>query len=409
MMPSPAPSGRRRLAAQALSALGRAGGAWPERRRATAARARRTGQDADHGLPQGRLHLAQGRRREDDDLPAGGPHLRRLPRRPRRRSRRQPGRRHARPPAARETTANGRRRSSRDAAEIGRYADIRGYTSQAPSRLEVVAGDDDSADHDRRSASRVQSGGRAARAPLQPRLPRHSGPACSSSATRGHARRCRSGRRRERAEPRRRPRRELDARLARSRTATTDSSAAAVAVLNAVTTARASSTSTGSRGTSRPAAAPASASRGIPHLETGAEADLDQLRAQHAQAPSSSSPPRSPPASPNQPKGGHDHVRSSRISSSPPQASAASRTRTACPEARRSRRSISGLAFWALLAALAGLLISAAVWALSSHSGNYHHTSMGRRGTLISAVAAFLVGAAPAIIAFFENLGQTVK
>ena len=34
---------------------------------------------------------------------------------------------------------------------------------------------------------------------------------------------------------------------------------------------------------------------------------------------------------------------------------------------------------------------------------------MGRRGTLISAVAAFLVGAAPAIIAFFENLGQTVK
>ncbi len=70
---------------------------------------------------------------------------------------------------------------------------------------------------------------------------------------------------------------------------------------------------------------------------------------------------------------------------------------------------ISGLAFWALLAALAGLLVSAAVWALSSHSGNHHHTSMGRRGTLISAVAAFLVGAAPAIIAFFENLGQTVK
>lgn len=70
---------------------------------------------------------------------------------------------------------------------------------------------------------------------------------------------------------------------------------------------------------------------------------------------------------------------------------------------------ISGLAFWALLAALAGLLVSAAIWALSSHSGNYHHTSMGRRGTLISAVAAFLVGAAPAIIAFFENLGQTVK
>ena len=70
---------------------------------------------------------------------------------------------------------------------------------------------------------------------------------------------------------------------------------------------------------------------------------------------------------------------------------------------------ISGVAFWALLAALAGLLISAAVWALSSHSGNYHHASMGRRGTLISALAAFLVGAAPAIVAFFEDLGRTVK
>ena len=70
---------------------------------------------------------------------------------------------------------------------------------------------------------------------------------------------------------------------------------------------------------------------------------------------------------------------------------------------------ISGIAFWALLAALAGLLISAAVWALSSHSGNYHHAALGRRGTLISAAAAFLVGAAPAIITFFENLGKTVQ
>jgi hypothetical protein len=70
---------------------------------------------------------------------------------------------------------------------------------------------------------------------------------------------------------------------------------------------------------------------------------------------------------------------------------------------------VSGVAFWALLAALGGLLISAAVWALSSHSGNYHHSAVGRRGTLVSAVAAFLVGAAPAIIGFFEDLGKTVK
>jgi hypothetical protein len=70
---------------------------------------------------------------------------------------------------------------------------------------------------------------------------------------------------------------------------------------------------------------------------------------------------------------------------------------------------VNGIAFWGLLAALAGLVVSAAVWALSSHSGNYHHATLGRRGTLISAAAAFLVGAAPAIIAFFENLGNTVR
>jgi Family of unknown function (DUF6112) len=70
---------------------------------------------------------------------------------------------------------------------------------------------------------------------------------------------------------------------------------------------------------------------------------------------------------------------------------------------------ISGVAFWALLAALAGLLVSAAVWALASHSGNYHHASVGRRGTLISALAAFLIGAAPAIVEFFESLGRTVN
>lgn len=70
---------------------------------------------------------------------------------------------------------------------------------------------------------------------------------------------------------------------------------------------------------------------------------------------------------------------------------------------------VDGLAFWGLLAALAGLVISAAMWALSAQSGNYQHATVGKRGTLVSAAAAFLVGAAPAIIAFFENLGNTVR
>jgi hypothetical protein len=78
------------------------------------------------------------------------------------------------------------------------------------------------------------------------------------------------------------------------------------------------------------------------------------------------------------------------------------------PGSRALQSLVGGLAFWALLAALAGLIISSAVWALSSHAGNYHHAGMGKRGTLIAAGAALLIGAAPAIIAFFEDLGNTV-
>jgi hypothetical protein len=78
------------------------------------------------------------------------------------------------------------------------------------------------------------------------------------------------------------------------------------------------------------------------------------------------------------------------------------------PGSRALESLVGGVAFWALLASLAGLIISAAVWALSSHAGNYHHAGMGKRGTLISAGSAMLVGAAPAIVSFFEDLGRTV-
>ena len=70
---------------------------------------------------------------------------------------------------------------------------------------------------------------------------------------------------------------------------------------------------------------------------------------------------------------------------------------------------VNGLMFWALLAALAGLVIGAAVWALSSHAGNYHHAAGGRKATLVAAAAALLIGAAPAIINFFERVGNSVR
>jgi hypothetical protein len=68
----------------------------------------------------------------------------------------------------------------------------------------------------------------------------------------------------------------------------------------------------------------------------------------------------------------------------------------------------TGLEFWALMAALAGLLIGAGAWALGSHSQNYHQSFVGRRTVLVSGLAALLIGAAPGIVNFFFSAGGSV-
>src|SRR3954447_17409107 len=66
---------------------------------------------------------------------------------------------------------------------------------------------------------------------------------------------------------------------------------------------------------------------------------------------------------------------------------------------------INGLAFWMLLASLAGVLIGAGVWALASHGNNHQWASRGRSGGLVSAAAALVIGAAGAIVNFFVEAG----
>ncbi len=70
---------------------------------------------------------------------------------------------------------------------------------------------------------------------------------------------------------------------------------------------------------------------------------------------------------------------------------------------------VNGLAFWMLLAALAGVLIGAGVWALAAHSNNHHWSAKGRSGALVSAGAALVIGGAAAIINFFADLGSQVR
>ncbi len=67
---------------------------------------------------------------------------------------------------------------------------------------------------------------------------------------------------------------------------------------------------------------------------------------------------------------------------------------------------VNGIAFWGLLAALAGLVIGAATWALGAHTNNYQNTSNGRRAVLVSAAAALVIGAAPTLLNFLFNAGK---
>lgn len=69
----------------------------------------------------------------------------------------------------------------------------------------------------------------------------------------------------------------------------------------------------------------------------------------------------------------------------------------------------SGLGWWALLAALVGLVLGAAAWALGSHTNNYQYSSSGRRAVIVSALAALVIGAAPEVINFLFASGQSMK
>jgi hypothetical protein len=69
---------------------------------------------------------------------------------------------------------------------------------------------------------------------------------------------------------------------------------------------------------------------------------------------------------------------------------------------------INGLAGWAVLLALAGLVIGAALWAIGSHSQNYQQSYVGRRAVLVSGIAALLIGAAPTLIDFFFSTGHQI-
>ena len=176
----------------------------------------------------------------------------------------------ARPPAPSPTCSTERN-------WIERYADMRGFTSQAAdTRLEVVASDDDPRISQALGRGGLPHGHRHPRPPLQPRPRRHRDRHPRQRHP-GHPRRGRPARRRHAAGPRRCAGRGDDAGLAggaRPR----GPRAGRRRRRQRRPRARRPRAASGSRSTSSRAAPPSSASRGTPTLQAGAHTTLGDLR-----------------------------------------------------------------------------------------------------------------------------------
>lgn len=62
-----------------------------------------------------------------------------------------------------------------------------------------------------------------------------------------------------------------------------------------------------------------------------------------------------------------------------------------------------------IIASVGALAVSAGMWAWGHHSGGHHAEANGKKGVLISAGAALLLGGANSIVAFFSALGTQVR
>jgi hypothetical protein len=82
---------------------------------------------------------------------------------------------------------------------------------------------------------------------------------------------------------------------------------------------------------------------------------------------------------------------------------------TALPGSNVLQQLVNGAEAWALVIAMLGAFIGAALWAVASHAHNHHYAARGRAAALVSAASALVVGAAPGLVNFFQHLGTTAK
>jgi hypothetical protein len=78
------------------------------------------------------------------------------------------------------------------------------------------------------------------------------------------------------------------------------------------------------------------------------------------------------------------------------------------PGISEAKKIVGALLTFGLIAAVAGVAISAIGWALGAHSANPHLASRGKVGVMVAAASALLIGGADLIVTFFQSAGSSL-
>lgn len=81
----------------------------------------------------------------------------------------------------------------------------------------------------------------------------------------------------------------------------------------------------------------------------------------------------------------------------------------ALPGGNVAQSMLGGLMYYGLLFTVAGVVISAGIWAVGSFSQNYSQSVNGKRMFLVCAGAAFFIGAAWFLVGWFYGQGTQVS
>ncbi|MEU6015074.1 DUF6112 family protein [Streptomyces sp. NPDC047515] len=72
------------------------------------------------------------------------------------------------------------------------------------------------------------------------------------------------------------------------------------------------------------------------------------------------------------------------------------------------KKVMGSINLFGIIAVVGALAISALVWAWGHHSGGHQAEANGKKGTVVAAGCALLLGAANGIVAFFSAMGTQV-